>query len=409
MSDYTYKNDYDERIKRNARMKKNQEDWKKAYAAGDREAMDRAHEAQKKEVASWDSYFGGTSGYNPETGVWSLSDGQRTTENGVTGSSVTDKYYNRDLSQSKKDFDNAYDAYRSSSFSYDPNTDEDFLTYKKLYEKAGRQAMDDTIAKSAARTGGMASSYAATAGALAYQDYMDALSDKIPELKSLAYEKYKDEEDSLLKKMEIAEGLMDKEEALYDKNRAAYLDEINREESFIKNAAEKKTAYDSAMIKAQTEGFSALSDSERKVIYGEGSYYDPEREAIINSSGEAFSTKGKSGEEELDASAALLKFRYKGTGMAALTNSDIKALYSAGYTFNGTSWISPLGEVISPIIKTTSRTTTNKTTTDKTASVTADKASSEEEKNTNEAPKTSKTEFTDRSYKDEEEEKKLRS
>lgn len=407
MSDYTYNNDYEERIKRNERMKKNQEDWKKAYAAGDREAMDRAHEAQKKEVAAWDSYFGGTSGYNPETGVWSLSDGQRTTKNGVTGSSVTDKYYNRDLSQNKKDFDDAYNAYRSSSFSYDPNTDEDFLAYKKLYEKAGRQAMDDTIAKSAARTGGMASSYAATAGALAYQDYMDALLDKIPELKSLAYEKYKDEEDSLLKKMEIAQKLMDKEEALYDKNRAAYLDEINEEEALIKNAAEKKTAYDSAMIKAQTEGFSALSDAERRVIYGEGSYYDPEREAIINSSGEAFSTKGKSDGEELDASAALLKFRYKGTGMKALTNSDIKALYSAGYTFNGNSWVSPSGEVISPIIKTTARASTSKTSTAKTAK-TADKSSSEEEKNTNEATKTKKTKFTDRSFKDEEE-KKLRS
>lgn len=416
MSDYTYNNDYEERIKRNERMKKNQEDWKKAYAAGDREAMDRAHEAQKKEVAAWDSYFGGTSGYNPETGVWSLSDGQRTTKNGVTGSSVTDKYYNRDLSQNKKDFDDAYNAYRSSSFSYDPNTDEDFLAYKKLYEKVGRQAMDDTIAKSAARTGGMASSYAATAGALAYQDYMDALLDKIPELKSLAYEKYKDEEDSLLKKMEIAQKLMDKEEALYDKNRAAYLDEINEEEALIKNAAEKKTAYDSAMIKAQTEGFSALSDAERRVIYGEGSYYDPEREAIINSSGEAFSTKGKSDGEELDASAALLKFRYKGTGMAALTNSDIKALYSAGYTFNGTSWVSPSGEVISPIIKTTAKASTAKASTSKASTSktstakTADKASSEEEKNTNEATKTKKTKFTDRSYKDEdEEEKKLRS
>lgn len=371
MSDYTYKNDYDERIKRNERMKKNQEDWKAAYAAGDTEAMKRAHDAQVSEVASWDKKFGGISGYDSETGTWSLSDGQRTDANGVTGNSVTEKFYNRDLSRNKKDYDTAYNAYRASEFSYNPETDEDFLAYKRAYEKAGRQAMDDTIAKSAAKTGGMASSYAATAGALAYQDYMDALSDKIPELKMLAYEKFKDEQDRYLKEMELAENQMDKEEDMYDKNRAAYLEEIKNNEALEKSTAEKKIAYDSAMIKAQTEGFSALTDSEREVIYGMGSYYDPEREAIINSSGDAYATKGTSEDEAMDASAALLKFRYKGTGISALTNADIKALYSAGYSFNGTSWISPSGEVISPILKTSSKTS---------ASSTSKKSASEEKK-----------------------------
>lgn len=53
--------------------------------------------------------------------------------------------------------------------------------------------MQDTLGQVAARTGGLASSYAGSAAQQAYDNYMAALADKIPELKQLAYSMYQDE------------------------------------------------------------------------------------------------------------------------------------------------------------------------------------------------------------------------
>lgn len=50
--------------------------------------------------------------------------------------------------------------------------------------------MQDTIGEVAARTGGLASSYAASAANQANNYYMSALADKIPELRQMAYEAY---------------------------------------------------------------------------------------------------------------------------------------------------------------------------------------------------------------------------
>jgi hypothetical protein len=54
---------------------------------------------------------------------------------------------------------------------------EDFKSLAKRYSTQGQKAMDDTIGKVAARTGGIASSYATAAGNQAYNDYMGKLED----------------------------------------------------------------------------------------------------------------------------------------------------------------------------------------------------------------------------------------
>lgn len=78
-------------------------------------------------------------------------------------------------------------------FSYDPETDDTYLQYQKSYTQAGQRAMDDTLGQISARTGGYASSYAGAAAQQAYNTYMSALADKIPELEQLAYSMYQDE------------------------------------------------------------------------------------------------------------------------------------------------------------------------------------------------------------------------
>lgn len=79
------------------------------------------------------------------------------------------------------------------AFSYNPETDETYQQYKDSYTRSGQRAMQDTLGQVSSRTGGYASSYATAAGQQAYDNYMAALSDKIPELKQLAYSMYQDE------------------------------------------------------------------------------------------------------------------------------------------------------------------------------------------------------------------------
>ena len=71
---------------------------------------------------------------------------------------------------------------------YDPNSDPSYLAYKNQYLAGGQKAMQDTLAKAAALTGGYGSSYGQSAGQQTYNDYMTALADKIPELAQAAYE-----------------------------------------------------------------------------------------------------------------------------------------------------------------------------------------------------------------------------
>lgn len=75
------------------------------------------------------------------------------------------------------------------NFSYDPEKDAAYQAYKKQYTNGGKQAMTDTMAKVAARSGGIASSYANTAAAQQYNAYMQQLANKVPELQELAYNK----------------------------------------------------------------------------------------------------------------------------------------------------------------------------------------------------------------------------
>lgn len=83
-------------------------------------------------------------------------------------------------------------------FEYDMNSDALYQQYKNQAVRNGKLAMEDTMARAAAMTGGYGNSYAQTAGQQAYQQSLDSLNDVIPELYNLAYSKYKDEGDKIL-------------------------------------------------------------------------------------------------------------------------------------------------------------------------------------------------------------------
>lgn len=85
-------------------------------------------------------------------------------------------------------------------FNYDLNGDALYQQYKNQYITGGKMAMEDTIGKAAAMTGGYGNSYAQGVGQQAYQGYLQGLNDKIPELYQMALDKYNQEGQDLAQK-----------------------------------------------------------------------------------------------------------------------------------------------------------------------------------------------------------------
>ena len=78
-------------------------------------------------------------------------------------------------------------------FSYDYKNDPLYANYRKQYQREGQSATQDALAEAAAASGGIPSSYAASAAAQAQNYYASQIADKIPELEQLAYQKYLDD------------------------------------------------------------------------------------------------------------------------------------------------------------------------------------------------------------------------
>ena len=85
------------------------------------------------------------------------------------------------------------------AFSYDPEQDSLYQQYREQYLNLGRLAMEDTMGKAAALTGGYGNSYAQTAGQQSYEAYMQQLGNVIPELYDRAYDRYTAEGEALYK------------------------------------------------------------------------------------------------------------------------------------------------------------------------------------------------------------------
>ncbi len=93
------------------------------------------------------------------------------------------------------------------SFSYNPEEDPLYNTYKSIYLKLGNDAYDRAMADNSLRMGGMQNSSAQSAAMQAQGKYNSMLASKIPDLYKLAYEKYSDEGDNIYKLMETLRNL----------------------------------------------------------------------------------------------------------------------------------------------------------------------------------------------------------
>ncbi len=124
-------------------------------------------------------------------------------------------------------------------FTYDVGTDPMYRSMRSQYLRNGRTAMMDTMGQAAALTGGYGNSYAQSVGQQQYQNYMVQLTDKVPELYSLALDSYKQQGDEARQNLAL---LRDAEDSDYGKyrdavsdwqaNRSYYSDAYNSERSF---------------------------------------------------------------------------------------------------------------------------------------------------------------------------------
>ena len=106
-------------------------------------------------------------------------------------------------------------------FTYDVNGDALYQQYKDQYTAQGKLAMNDTMAQAQAMTGGYGNSYAQSVGQQAYQGYMQQLTNKIPELYQLAYDKYNNDRNDLYKQKSMLDDEYCKE---YNRHRDAVSD-----------------------------------------------------------------------------------------------------------------------------------------------------------------------------------------
>lgn len=97
-------------------------------------------------------------------------------------------------------------------FAYDPAADEAYGRYAALYAARGRRAMEDTVGRTAALTGGYASTYAHSAGQQAYQTYLQQLAELMPQLEQSARDRYEQRGKALVQQYQLLQG---QDEAAY--------------------------------------------------------------------------------------------------------------------------------------------------------------------------------------------------
>ena len=147
------------------------------------------------------------------------------TEDYVRSQKVDDAYANlqsalnaRPAFQSKFEdkLNDMYDKIMNrEAFSYDFNKDAMYQQYKDMYQTQGKRAMQDTMGQLAALNSGYGSSYSQTAGQQAYQNYLEELNNRIPELRQQALDEYDREGNRLMQQYNLTNDAYNREYGQY--------------------------------------------------------------------------------------------------------------------------------------------------------------------------------------------------
>ena len=306
--------------------------YNQAYSAGDQAGMDAAHK-QAEAIRNKYGYSGGSDGsqyipFGSVSGEFSYESAPSYVSRYQSQiDALTEELLNRD------------------PFEYNYLEDPTYQQYAESYTRAGERAMQDVLAQVSARTGGLASSYATTASQQTYDNYMQALADKVPELQQLAYSMYMDEGDAMRANLDMLLALENGDYGRYqdlltqynnDRNFAygqyrdgvsddrynlewqygvgrdqisdqRYQDETayNREQdAWNREQYESETEYNRALDRAQTlaqagdfSGYRALGYSEAEIASLQNAYNRAQAAAALSRSSEG--TDGDSGDGSL--------------------------------------------------------------------------------------------------------------
>ena len=218
------------------------------------------------------------------------------------------------------------------AFSYDPEEDEMYKRYAKLYAAQGAAAMEDTMGQAAALTGGYGSSYAQAVGQQAYDRYLGELAALVPELRQAALAEYTQEGKVLTDRYGL---LRQQESAAYDR----WQDTVAQWQKALAQAQSEyddTAAQDAKSYQTMLKHYQDKAEQERKLSAGgaklEESGYtaDAGKESLSSTAAEslqrAVGNYLKSGRE--DAAQALWQ-QYAGR-MTPVQRQRFEALF-AGY------------------------------------------------------------------------------
>ena len=147
-----------------------------------------------------------------------------------------------------------------SPFTYSIDADALFRQYRDRYQSLGRRAMEDTMGRSQAMTGGYGNSWAQTAGQQSYQSYLGELSQITPKLYEQALERYKQEGRDLQTRYDAAKA-MEQEE--YGRHKDA-LDAYRKDLSYLQTQADQ--AYDRGYTR-YLEEYKQAGDRYTRLLY----------------------------------------------------------------------------------------------------------------------------------------------
>lgn len=116
-------------------------------------------------------------------------------------------------------------ALTGMDFSYDPENDIAYRLIRDENRKAARLAMEDTLGKATALTGGYANTYAQSAAQQAYTGELSKTAELIPELYEAAYGRFSDDRDSLSDSIKLLSDLDSEEFDKYTALMKQYLSE----------------------------------------------------------------------------------------------------------------------------------------------------------------------------------------
>lgn len=183
----------------------------------------------------------------------------------VSQTLITDGYSdNGYLSVMKKEL--LENIMNNEEFSYDMNNDALYKQYKDLYTAEGQRYAEHIYGLNSALTGGYGNSYASSAAAAAYGEYMSALSEKAAELEQNAYERYVEQKEDLLDKIKLVEELSEND---YSKYRDSVEDYFDSEELELskRNQTLKENQYKTDLASERYD--TALSLALKAANYGD--------------------------------------------------------------------------------------------------------------------------------------------